>query len=202
MRKISHASASTPADENPQASVYVWDLPLRLYHWSLAACIVVAWLSANVFETLHRVAGYSTIALVVFRLACGLVGSRYARFDNLLVLLRATPRHLWKLSRGRAGGYIGLNPAGAAMLVASLFLVLISASSGWLQITIRFFGVEWVQELHTWSSYAVLVLAGIHILGVGLATLLQGQNLLAAMITGRKQRRTYRFAKPRKGKLP
>ncbi|MCX7309403.1 MAG: cytochrome B, partial [Afipia sp.] len=87
-------------------------------------------------------------------------------------------------------------------LVASLFLVLISASSGWLQITIRFFGVEWVQELHTWSSYAVLVLAGIHILGVGLATLLQGQNLLAAMITGRKQRRTYRFAKPRKGKLP
>ena len=146
----------TPADENPRASVYVWDLPLRIFHWSLAACIVVAWLSANVFETLHRVAGYSTIALVVFRLAWGFAGSRHARFNRVLPLLRDSPRYLLKMSKGRAGGYIGLNPAGAAMLVASLALVLISAISGWMQITLRFFGVDWVEQLHTWSSYSVL----------------------------------------------
>ena len=87
------------------------------------------------------------------------------------------------------------------MLVTSLMLVLVSAISGWLQITIRFFGVEWVEALHTWSSYAVLVLAGIHVAGVGLASLLQGQNLLAAMINGGKKRQSYRFPKPRKGKL-
>ena len=87
------------------------------------------------------------------------------------------------------------------MLVTSLMLVLVSAISGWLQITIRFFGVEWVEALHTWSSYAVLVLAGIHVAGVGLASLLQGQNLLAAMINGKKKRQSYRFPKPRKGKL-
>ena len=81
------------------------------------------------------------------------------------------------------------------MLVASLALVLVSAISGWMQITLRFFGVEWVEVLHTWSSYAVLVLAGIHIIGVGLASVLQRQNLLSAMINGRKQRMVYRFPK-------
>ena len=185
----------TPADESPQASVYVWDLPLRIFHWSLAACIVIAWLSANVFETLHRVAGYSTIALVAFRLLWGFVGSRHARFDRTVPLLRAAPRYLWKMSGGRAGGYIGLNPAGTAMLVASLALVLISAISGWMQITLRFFGVDWVEALHTWSSYSVLVLAAIHIVGVVFASVLQRQNLPAAMLTGRKQRRTFRFPK-------
>ena len=81
-----------------------------------------------------------------------------------------------ELGRGRPGGHVGLNPAGAAMLVGSLVLVLVSAFSGWMQITLRFFGVDWVQELHTWSSYAVLVLAAIHIMGVALASVLQRQN--------------------------
>lgn len=183
-------STRASADEHPQTFIYVWDLPLRLFHWSLAACIVVAWLSANVYETLHRVAGYSTIALVAFRLVWGLIGSRYSRFDKLPRLLRAAPGYFRKLLHGRAGGYIGLNPAGALML-ASLALVLISAISGWMQITLRFFGVEWVQELHTWSSYSVLVLAAFHVLGVGLASLLQRQNLPVAMITGKKRRRGY-----------
>ena len=195
MRKITSITVQTPADKNPQASVYVWDLPIRLFHWSLAACIVVAWLSANVYETLHRIAGYSTIALVAFRLAWGLIGSRYARFDGLLALLRAAPRYLRKLGQGRAGAYIGLNPAGAAMLVVSLSLVLISAISGWLQITIRFFGVEWVEELHIWSSYSVLVLVALHVVGVGVASMLQRRNLTIAMISGRKQRQSYRFPK-------
>ncbi len=99
------------------------------------------------------------------------------------------------MSKGRAGGYIGLNPAGTAMLVASLALVLISAISGWMQITLRFFGVDWVEQLHTWSSYSLLVLAAIHIVGVVFASVLQRQNLPAAMLTGRKRRRTFRFPK-------
>lgn len=195
MRKFSGKNSEAPADRSPQAYVYVWDLPLRIFHWSLAVCIVTAWLSANVFETLHRVAGYSAIALVVFRLLWGFFGSRYARFDKLPRLLAAAPRYLARFSKGRAGGYIGLNPAGAMMLVTSLALVLISAISGWMQITIRFFGVDWVEQLHTWSSYAVLGLAAIHILGVVIASVLQQQNLPAAMLTGRKRQRGFRFPK-------
>ncbi|MBI3701079.1 MAG: cytochrome b/b6 domain-containing protein [Afipia sp.] len=195
MSRTLDAETQAPADRTPQVSVYVWELPLRIFHWSLAVCIIVAWLSANVFETLHRVAGYTSIALVAFRIVWGFAGSRYARFYRTLPLLRIAPRYLVKFGRGRAGAYIGLNPAGAAMLVASLALVLISAISGWMQITIRFFGVDWVEELHTWSSYSLLVLAAIHVVGVAIASILQRQNLPAAMITGRKRRRFYRFPK-------
>lgn len=85
------------------------------------------------------------------------------------------------------------------MLVASLGLTLISGVSGWMQITVRFFGVAWVQVLHTWSSYALLALAGVHILGVAVVSIMQRQNLIVAMFTGKKKRkhltRTYRSAK-------
>lgn len=76
------------------------------------------------------------------------------------------------------------------MLVASLGLTLISGVSGWMQVSVRFFGVAWVQVLHTWSSYALLVLAGVHILGVVAVSILQRQNLVAAMFTGKKKRKS------------
>lgn len=75
------------------------------------------------------------------------------------------------------------------MLVASLSLTLISGVSGWMQITVRFFGVAWVQVLHTWSSYALLALAGVHILGVAVVSIMQRQNLVVAMFTGKKKRK-------------
>ncbi len=76
------------------------------------------------------------------------------------------------------------------MLVASLGLTLISGVSGCMQITVRFFGVAWVQVLHTWSSYALLALVGVHILGVAVVSIMQRQNLVVAMFTGKKKRRS------------
>lgn len=80
------------------------------------------------------------------------------------------------------------------MLVALLSLTLISGVSGWMQITVRFFGVAWVQVLHTWSSYALLALAVVHILGVVVVSILQRQNLVVAMFTGKKKRRSFGHA--------
>ena len=180
---------STEGDHS-RSHVYVWDLPLRIVHWSLAASIVVAWLSAVVFDSLHRQAGYIAIALVAFRIVWGFAGSESARFSRLTSLLPNAIGFLRRLMRGRTGGYVGLNPAGAVMLVASLGLTLISGVSGWMQVSVRFFGVAWVQVLHTWSSYALLVLAGVHILGVVAVSILQRQNLVAAMFTGKKKRKS------------
>ncbi|MBN9602610.1 MAG: cytochrome b/b6 domain-containing protein [Afipia felis] len=179
-------------DDHSRSHVYVWDLPLRIAHWSLAASIVVAWLSAIVLDSLHRWAGYVAIALVAFRIVWGFVGSDSARLNRLTFLLPNAIRFLRRLMRGRTGGYVGLNPAGALMLVASLSLTLISGISGWMQITVRFFGIEWVQMLHTWSSCVLLVLAGVHILGVVAVSIMQRQNLVLAMFTGRKRKKISR----------
>src|SRR5262249_42742953 len=113
----------------------VWDLPLRLYHWALAASVLVAWFSANVFDSLHEIAGYTVLALIAFRLVGGFVGTRTSRFRSSVRPPGAVLRYLAQLLRGRAGRYLGLNPAGAAMAIALLVLLAISTISGWMQLT-------------------------------------------------------------------
>ncbi|MCC8949525.1 cytochrome b/b6 domain-containing protein [Bradyrhizobium sp. Arg62] len=170
-------------------SVQVWDLPLRLWHWALAFLVLVAWVTPSTYDRLHRLAGYSVIALLAFRLIWGFAGTRYARFGRLGVRLRAAPRYIWNLRRGITGRYIGLNPAGTVMLVALLLLLAISTITGVMEVTVTFFGVWWVEDTHAYASDAVMVLVGLHVLGVVVVGLLQRQNLVRAMFTGRKQLR-------------
>ena len=169
--------------------IAVWDLPLRLYHWALASAVSIAYFSANVFDSLHEMAGYTVIALVVFRVFWGFAGTRTSQFRNFVRPLSTVLHFLAAIARGRPGRYLGLNPAGAAMSIALLALLVISTISGWMQITERFFGVDWVEKMHTWSSNLVLALAVIHVLGVLLMCVLQKENLVRAMITGRKPAR-------------
>ena len=169
--------------------VKVWDLPLRVFHWALVAAVLVAWFSANVFDTVHEIAGYTVLALISFRLVWGFIGTRYSRFRAFVRPLRAVPRYLRHLARAQTGRYLGLNPAGAAMAVALLALLAISTISGLMQISQRFFGVAWVEAVHTYSSNFVLILVVVHVLGVLLMCALQKENLVRAMITGRKRER-------------
>ena len=170
-------------------TVQVWDLPLRFWHWALAILVLVAWVTPNVYDRLHRLAGYAVIGLLAFRLIWGFAGTRYARFGKLGVRLRAAPRYIWNLRRGITGRYIGLNPAGTVMLVALLLTLAVSAITGAMEVTVTFFGVWWVEDTHAYASDAVIILVALHVLGVIVVGLLQRQNLVRAMFTGRKQLR-------------
>ncbi|MDA9430429.1 cytochrome b/b6 domain-containing protein [Bradyrhizobium sp. CCBAU 51627] len=176
-------SDRTPADR----TVEVWDLPLRLWHWALALCVVTAWFTPTVYDSLHRIAGYTVIGLLVFRLLWGFWGSRYSRFGMLGVRLRAAPSYLWNLRRGITGRYLGLNPAGTLMLVALLLSLAVSTITGALSVTVPFFGVWWIEDPHVYASDAVIILAVLHIVGVVLMGVLRRENLIRAMITGRKR---------------
>ena len=171
--------------------VRVWDWPLRVYHWTLAVFVLIAWFTPNKYDSLHRFAGYTVLGLIVFRLGWGFFGTRYSRFRTLRRRLRATPQYLWNLGRGKTGHYLGLNPAGAAMLVAMLLLLAVSTISGWMQVTVRFFGVWWVEDTHAFSSDAVMVLVVLHVLGVLVMCALQKENLVRSMISGWKRRHVF-----------
>jgi cytochrome b len=171
-------------------TVRVWDWPLRLWHWTLAAFVLVAWFTPNRYDGLHRLAGYGVIGLLVFRLVWGLFGTRHSRFRRLGPRLRAAPAYLWNLRRGHTGRYLGLNPAGALMLPALLSLLALSAITGAMQVTVSFFGVWWVEDTHEYSSDAVMILVMLHVAGVILISILQRENLVRAMITGRKRVRS------------
>ncbi len=187
MPEAREASGGTFADRTVSRTVAVWDLPLRLWHWMLAAFVLAAWFTPTVYDRLHRIVGYAVLGLLVFRLVWGFWGSRYSRFRMIRVRLRAAPGYLWNLRRGITGRYIGLNPAGTLMLVALLVSLTVSAVTGAMSVTTTFFGVWWVEDTHHYSSDAVMVLVVLHVLGVLLMALLQRENLIRAMITGRKR---------------
>ncbi|MCS3891482.1 cytochrome b/b6 domain-containing protein [Bradyrhizobium japonicum] len=180
-------SDRAPADRTASRTVAVWDLPLRLWHWALAASILAAWFTPTVYDTVHRIVGYTVLGLLAFRLVWGLWGSRYSRFRMVGVRLRAAPGYLWNLRRGITGRYIGLNPAGTLMLVALLLSIAVSAITGALSVTVTFFGIWWIEDTHAYASDAVIVLVVVHVLGVVLMGLLQRENLIRAMFTGRKR---------------
>ena len=86
-----HVSSLAPARADPPAMVEVWDLPLRLFHWALAAAVPVAWFSANVFDMVHEIAGYTVLGLIAFRIVWGFTGTRYSRFRSFIQSATAPP---------------------------------------------------------------------------------------------------------------
>ncbi|NPU67610.1 hydrogenase [Bradyrhizobium sp. 83012] len=173
-------------DPDQAETVLVWDLPLRLWHWLLAVLVIVAWVTPNVYDGLHRLAGYAILGLLAFRLIWGIIGTRHSRFRSLKARLRATPAYLWNLRRGRTGRYLGLNPAGTAMQLALLLVLIVSAVSGAMQVTVRFFGVWWIEDTHEVTSNLLIPLVVLHVAGVVLVSRIQHENLARAMLTGRK----------------
>jgi cytochrome b len=175
--------ASTPVQP---LEVRVWDPLVRLFHWTFVATFFTAWF-ASAGEEVHNWAGYSALGLVAFRLVWGLVGSPHARFADFV----PTPRSFFAYARDILAGhptrYLGHNPAGGAMIVALLAMVALTAGSGWLMITDRFWGVLWVERVHRVAAHVTLILIGLHVLGVVLSSIAHRENLVRAMITGRKR---------------
>ncbi|WP_240535672.1 cytochrome b/b6 domain-containing protein [Bradyrhizobium sp. STM 3809] len=183
-----HGTAPKASLTDPDAAetVQVWDLPLRLWHWLLAVLVLIAWVTPNIYDGLHRTAGYAILGLLAFRLIWGVIGTRHSRFRSLPARLRATPAYVWNLRRGKTGRYLGLNPAGTAMQLVLLLVLIVSAVTGAMQVTVRFFGVWWVEDTHELTSYLLIPMVVLHVAGVVLVSRLQRENLARAMLTGRK----------------
>ena len=168
------------------AAVRVWDPLVRLFHWSLVTSFAVAWLSEE-GESLHDGAGYVVLALVAVRVVWGFVGSRHARFRDFVPTPAALLAYLRRMLAARAERHLGHNPAGGAMIVALLAMLVLTAGSGWLMTTDRFWGVGWVEELHEIAAWLTLVMVAAHVAGVVFSSFAHRENLVRAMITGRKR---------------
>ncbi len=164
----------------------VWDPLLRLFHWSLAASFLVAWVSSEGWDLLHYWAGYAAGALVAFRLLWGLIGPRYARFSQFLRSPASVKAYLGDMLRGREKRYIGHNPAGGAMVLCLLAGMAALSFSGWLLTTDAYWGSDFMEELHELLANGLLALVLLHVGGVIFASLRHRENLARAMITGRK----------------
>lgn len=169
-------------------TIHVWDRFVRAFHWSTVTLVAIAFLSPDM-KSLHEPVGYAVLALVLARLVWGIVGTRHARFTNFVVGPVAVTTYLRTLRQGHARRYLGHNPAGGLMVLALLATLLVITISGFLSETDRFFGVDWVSRLHNLSTDVLLGLIICHLAGVLISSRLHRENLVAAMITGRKPAR-------------
>ena len=137
-------------------------------------------------RALHEGAGYAALALVLVRILWGFLGPRHARFSSFVRSPGAVLTYLKDAAGLRARRYLGHNPAGGAMILLLLAMVATAGISGWLSETDRFFGVAWVEDLHRASANALIALIAFHVAGVAFSSVAHGENLVRAMITGRK----------------
>ncbi len=169
------------------ATTRVWDIFVRVFHWSLVASFVVAWLSGDDWKTLHLWAGYSAAALIAMRLVWGVIGTPHARFSQFVKSPLAVARYLKEIATGREARHLGHNPAGGAMIVALLATLIGLCLSGWLLTTDAFWGSEMMEDIHETLANLALVLVGLHVGGVLWASFRHHENLIRAMVTGRKR---------------
>ena len=179
--------------------IQVWDPALRLFHWTLAGSFLVAYLTEDDWMTLHVYVGYLVGILILLRMIWGFVGPRHARFSDFVRTPREVLAYVKDALRRRASRYIGHNPAGGVMVVALLISLALTVVTG-----IALYGAEdsagplagvWrgeqasevLEEIHEAGANITLFLVVLHLGGVLFTSLEHGENLVKAMITGRKK---------------
>lgn len=163
----------------------VWPWPVRLAHWTLATLVLI-----NLFDesgdALHRWLGYAAAATAVLRLGYGL-WQRGTPSGLEWPSLRLAWRHLRAMTRGRVPRVAGHNPLAQWMTLSLWTLVLLLALSGWVSRRDRFWGEDWPLLIHESLVWALQICIVVHLAGVVLSSVLERQNLLRAMISGRKR---------------
>jgi cytochrome b len=172
---------------NTTPKVRVWDLFVRVFHWSLVACFAGAYLATEGPRWLHEWLGYVALALVAARLVWGFVGSPHARFSDFV----PTPSGLWRYVRSMLKGqeprHLGHNPAAAVMILFLLFMVCAIGVSGWMMSLDAFWGNEWLEETHELLVHITIAAVAVHVLAAIYESWRHRENLVRAMVTGLKR---------------
>lgn len=186
MNTTSASRAEPLVSASGRRRILVWDAPVRVVHWLMVLCFAGAYLSSESerWRLVHVSLGYTMAALVGFRLVWGLVGTRHARFANFVRGPLAVARYLGSLLRGQPEHHVGHNPAGAWAIVALLALAAGVTATGWAHY--NELGGDWLAEAHELAANAMLLTVGVHVAGVVLSSWLHRENLVRAMLTGRK----------------
>lgn len=185
--KIELTRQDTIGARHSSGMARVWDPIVRLFHWGLVASFVIAWFTAEGRSEIHQWAGFAAAGLIAIRMIWGMFGSHYARFTQFVRGPLAVIRYLKAISIGNEARYVGHNPAGGIMVLTLLASIAATAFTGWMMTTDAYFGEDWVQILHKLIADGMIALIALHVGGVVLASYRHRENLVHAMISGRKK---------------
>jgi cytochrome b len=180
------------SDEDPGAPV--WDLPVRLFHWSVVALVALSWWTAeNGFDRVHFWSGYALLFLLVFRILWGFAGSSTARFTAFVKGPAAVAAYLRSGRHDEAGH----SPLGGLSVLAMLLALLVQIASGLVQIDdddfvegplsglVSYDAALLAHDVHEASFNVLLGLIALHLLAILYYRLVRGRSLVPPMVTGR-----------------
>lgn len=177
----------------------VWDLPTRLFHWGIVLLLAASWASVELgWIELHLLSGFAMLALLLFRLAWGLVGSETARFGSFVVSPLRGLRHLAKFGRPEPDTQVGHNAAGGWMVLLLLLLLAAQVATGLCandDVMTQGPLAGWVgkaasdqlTDLHSLLFNLILAAIALHVLAVAAYVRLKRHDLLRPMLTGWKR---------------
>jgi cytochrome b len=177
--------------------IKVWDLPTRLFHWTLALCVLGAIVTAQIggnWIDWHLRLGIATLALLAFRLVWGVVGPRYARFSALVLKPREIADHLSGSNPARHAGH---SPSGALAVIAMLIVLLVQATTGlFTSDSISTEGplahlvaenwIDWATWTHLKMQWVIYGLIALHVLAIAVYLLVKKEDLVTPMFDGFK----------------
>ncbi len=184
--------------------VPVWDRFVRLFHWSLATAIAAAagsgFLGKATWIDVHVWTGAAALALVAARVVWGFLGTTHARFSDFAAGRRTILAHLFGLATGMAERHRGHNPLGGVMILALLAVIVAVTSTGVvvlggmlkagpLAFATSFATGSTALTLHEGLAIALLAMIGLHVAGAVFESGRARENLVLAMVHGRKERR-------------
>jgi cytochrome b len=188
---------------NSERRIRIWDLPVRLFHWTLVVLLAVSYFTGQAggdWMKLHFWSGYTILTLLLFRIAWGFVGSTTARFTHFVRGPVAALEHLKELAGTDRPRDVGHNPLGGAMVIALLLGLLLQVVAGLFSADTDEGTVSgplanlvadiWVDAAtvfhHTWVN-VLLLLVALHVLAAVTYLVWKRQNLIGAMFTGHKR---------------
>ena len=181
--------------------IKVWDIPIRLFHWVLVALVTSQFLIAWVFTEqidLHVKLGYLTLALIVFRIFWGFIGTAYAQFKNFLVSPTSLVAYIKELfnqtSQSKSAGH---NPIGGYSTIAIIVCILAQGFSGLfcdddvftvgpLRHLVSDNATSIFNQVHALNAKILVGLLCTHVAAIFWHLLVKRENLIKPMITGKK----------------
>jgi cytochrome b len=190
--------------------IQVWDLPVRAFHWLLAAAVATAFVTAEIGGNAmlwHGRAGVAVVGLVVFRIVWGFIGSTNARFASFV----RGPDAIRTYLRGQWQG-VGHNPLGALSVLALLTLLAAQAATGlFANDDISYQGYLYplvdanlsgrLTGIHKLFEPALIALVILHVGAIAYYVRVKKNNLVIPMITGWQEAGASTTSPPRGGGL-
>ena len=176
----------------------IWDIPTRLFHWAIVITLCYSWYSMEEGNLDHHfLSGYTALALILFRIIWGIIGTRYAKFGSFVYKPSELLAYMKSFFNREGGKYAGHNPLGSLSVFALLLVILVQTGTGlFADDEYYYFGplndyvsgstAGRITEFHAQNAQFIFWLAILHIVAIVFYRVFKKEKLFLAMITGKK----------------